>query len=168
MVTIEAVRAANNSISSQSLAVVFVGATSGIGLAAIEALLKSTTSSKIFLVGRSQSNFAPVLTKLQDLDTSAKLIFIEAQVFLLIDVDRVCATIKAQESAIDVLWVSQGGLSLSGHELTPESLNTDLAVKYYSRILFMQKLMPLLNKSSDPKLCPFLELGTRARSAPLI
>jgi len=159
MVAIEAVRAANNSISSQSLTAVFVGATSGIGLAAIEALLKSTRSSRIFIVGRSPSKFALTLGKLQDLNTSAKLIFIEAQVSLLKDVDRVCATIKAQELAIDLLWVSQGGLSLSDHDLTPEGLNTGFAVKYYSRTLFMHKLMPLLNKSSDPRIISILAAG---------
>jgi len=166
MVTIEAIRAANNSISSQSLTAVFVGATSGIGLAAIEALLKSTKSSEIFIVGRSSSKFAPTLAKLQDLNTSAKLIFIEAQVSLLKDVDRVCATIKAQESSIDVLWLSQGGLSLSGHELTPEGLNTDLAVTYYSRTLFMHKLMPLLKKSADPRIISILAPGNEGALNP--
>lgn len=113
MVTIKAVRAANNSLSKQSLTAVFVGATSGIGLAAIEALLKSTTSPKIFVVGRSQSKFAPTLAKLQHLNTSAKLIFIEAQVSLLKDVDHVCATIKAQQPAIDLLCKSNSRIIVS-------------------------------------------------------
>jgi len=159
MVAIEAVRAASSSISSQSLIAVFVGATSGIGLAAIEALLKSTTSPKVFLVGRSKSTFAPTLTKIQNLNASAALIFVEAQVSLLKEVDRVCTIVKAQESAIDLLWVSQGGLSMSGHELTLEGLRTDLAVKYYSRTLFMYKLMLSLNRSLGPRIISIIAAG---------
>ena len=159
MVTINTIRAANSTISSKSFSAVLIGATSGIGLGTIEALLKTTTSSKIFIVGRSQTKFASTLAKLQDLNKSAKLIFIEAQVSLLKEVDRVCATIIAQESAIDLLWLSQGGMSLAGYELTTERLNSRLAIVYYSRILFMHRLMPLLKESSDPRIISVLTAG---------
>jgi NAD(P)-dependent dehydrogenase (short-subunit alcohol dehydrogenase family) len=159
MVSMKDVRAANNSLSSQSFTAVFAGSTSGIGLGAIEALLKSTKSSKVYVVGRSQSRFAPTLAKLQDLNKSAEIIFIEAQVSLLKEVDRVCAIIKAQESTIDLLWLSQGGLSALDSELTAEGLISGFAIKNYSRTLFMHKLMPLLNKSSDPRVISVLSAG---------
>jgi NAD(P)-dependent dehydrogenase (short-subunit alcohol dehydrogenase family) len=109
MVSIKAIREANKDIASKSPRVIFVGATSGIGLAAIQALLKSTVSPRIFIVGRSEAKFAPTLNELQKLNSSAKLTYIEAQVSLLKDVSRVCAMIEAQESSIDILWLSQGG-----------------------------------------------------------
>ncbi|KAG0648443.1 Oxidoreductase lepF [Hyphodiscus hymeniophilus] len=159
MAKLKAIRASNSSISSKSFTAVFVGATSGIGLGAIEALLKSTTSSKIFIVGRSKSTFAATLGILQGLSNSADIVFIEAQVSLLKEVDRVCAFIKAQESTIDLLWLSQGGMSLSGYELTSEGLNSRLAITYYSRTLFMHQLMPLVKRSSDPRIISVLATG---------
>ncbi|TVY18982.1 Oxidoreductase lepF [Lachnellula arida] len=101
MVSIQATRAANNSIASQIPTAVFTGATSGIGLGAIEALLKSTTSSKVYIIGRSQANFAPTLAKLQlqDLNPSAQLVFIEAQVSQLKEVEhaRIVSILAAGE-----------------------------------------------------------------------
>jgi NAD(P)-dependent dehydrogenase (short-subunit alcohol dehydrogenase family) len=158
MVSIKAIRTANSSLSPLSPTVVFVGSTSGIGLAAISALLKCTTSPKVYIIGRSQSNFAPSLTHLQSLNQSAKLIFIEAQVSLLKEVDRVCTTIKNQETTIDKLWLSQGGLA-AGYDLTSEGLYTDYAITHYSRTLFMHLLLPLLNKSSDPRIISILAAG---------
>lgn len=159
MVSIQAIRTANNSIASQSPTAVFAGATSGIGLAAIKALLQSTTSSKIYIIGRSQANFAPTLAKLQDLNPSAQLVFIEAQVSLLREVERVCAIIRGQEAVLDLLWLSQGGLSLAGHEVTPEGITANYAIMQYSRTLFMYKLMPLLNKSADARIISILAAG---------
>ncbi|KUJ16740.1 uncharacterized protein LY89DRAFT_63501 [Mollisia scopiformis] len=154
MVTIKAIRDANKSISS-NFTVIFVGATSGIGLGAVETLLKSTTASKIYIIGRSQSSFAPTLAKLKNLNASAEIIFIEAQVSLLKDVERVCTIINTQESTIDLLWLSQGGLP-GGHILTPEGLFEFLAIGYYSRLLFMSRLVPLLNKASNPRVVSVL------------
>jgi len=158
MVSIKAIRAANSSLTSQSPTAVFVGATSGIGLGTIEALLKSTSSPKVYIVGRSQSKFTSTLTSLQSLNPSAELIFIEAQVSLLKEVNRVCTIIKSQESVIDKLWLSQGGLS-AGYELTPEGLYTDYAITHYSRTLFMHLLLPLLTNSPDPRIISILAAG---------
>jgi NAD(P)-dependent dehydrogenase (short-subunit alcohol dehydrogenase family) len=43
--------------------------------------------------------------------------------------------------------------------LTPEGLNTGFATNYYSRILFMQKLVPLLNRSADARIISVLSAG---------
>lgn len=158
MVSLKAIRAANNSIPSSPRVAVFLGATSGIGLAALEALLQNTTPSKVYIIGRSQSKFASSLDNLGNLNKNTKLVFIEAQVSLLKEVDRVCKSIDAQESHVDLLWLSQGGLS-GGPRHTNEGLNADFAITYYSRTLFMHKLMPLLNQSSDPRVISVLSPG---------
>ena len=122
-------------------------------------MLKSTASPEIVIIGRSQSKFASTLTQLEHLNPSAKLTFIEAQVSLLKEVDRACATIKAQRSTLDLLWLSQGGLSQDGHKPTAEGPIDDFAIKYYSRVLFMRELMPLLTKSSGPRVVSVLSAG---------
>lgn len=156
----KAIREANKTIAPKSLTAVFVGATSGIGLGAIEALLQNTTSSTVIIVGRSEAKFAPTLKRLQQLNTSAKITFIEAQVSLLKEVERVCATITSQIDSLDLLWLSQGGLNMSSHGLTSEGLFESFAISYYSRMLFMHKLTPLVSKSSDGRIISILSASS--------
>ncbi|WPH02253.1 Hypothetical protein R9X50_00510900 [Acrodontium crateriforme] len=156
MVSIKAIREANKTIAPKSLTAVFVGATSGIGLGAIEALLQNTTSSTVIIIGRSETKFASTLERLQKLNSSARITFLEAQVSLLKEVERVCSTITSQIESLDLLWLSQGGLNMSAHALTSEGLFESFAISYYSRMLFMQKLTPLLTHSSDARIISIL------------
>ncbi|TVY39145.1 Oxidoreductase [Lachnellula subtilissima] len=144
---------ANTSLAShlKSPTGVFVGATSGIGLSTISALLSHTHSPKLYIVERSQANFAATLAALQEVNSSSQLVFIEAQVSLLKEVERVCDLIRRQESALDLLWVSQGGLSL-GYEGTVEGIIGNYAIMQYSRTLFMYSLLPLLGESADGRI----------------
>ena len=164
MVAIGAIREANKNLSDRSFTAVFVGATSGIGLGAIKALLQNTEASKVFIVGRSQHKFESTLAHLRTLNPAANLVFIEAQVSALHEVHQACSLIKQQHpDAIDLLWLSQGGLSLAGYQLTPEGLNSDLAVKYYSRMLFMHELIPLLDKAADPRVVSVLSAASEGK-----
>lgn len=149
MVSLRAIRAANASLPDASPTAVFVGATSGIGLGTIEALLQLATRPRVIIIGRSQPKFSPTIFKLQDLNAKAEITFIEAQVSLLKEVDRVCTTIKSAHSSIDLLWLSQGGLADAKGARTPEGLSDDLAISFYSRMLFIERLMPLLNASNN-------------------
>ncbi|EME42634.1 hypothetical protein DOTSEDRAFT_175849 [Dothistroma septosporum NZE10] len=143
----------------RSITAVFVGATSGIGLGAIEALLKNSKASKLYIVGRSGSKFEETLIRLQRLDTSANLTFIEAQVSSLREVARVVGIMKQQETSIDRLWLSQGGLDSSAHSINDEGLFPDYAIRYYSRMLFMHQLKPLLEESDDARVISVLSAG---------
>jgi NAD(P)-dependent dehydrogenase (short-subunit alcohol dehydrogenase family) len=101
-----------------------------------------------------------MLDRLQQLNTKATVTFIEAQVALLKEVDRVCALIASSHKSIDLLWLSQGGLANANGALSPEGLNDDLAISFYSRFLFMQRLIPLLNGSSkDARIVSVLSAG---------
>ena len=160
MVSLKHIQQANASLSPKPKTAVFVGATSGIGLAAIEALLTSIPGCRVFIVGRSQSKFANSLSRLQGADTQADITFIEAQISLLKEVKRVCAVILEQTSSLDILWLSQGGLGLrEGQSSTSEGLPMDFAVTHYGRLLFMQQFAPLLSKSSDGRVLSVLCAG---------
>ena len=160
MVPFKQIQIASTERSAQPRTAVFVGATSGIGLAAVEALLKSSKGSTVFIVGRSKLKFAETRSRLQQIDSKAKITFLEAQISLLSEVERVCATISRQVTSLDSLWLSQGGLGLrESHGVTSEGLPVDFAVSYYGRILFMHRLAPLLNNSSDGQVLSVLCAG---------
>lgn len=160
MVAITRIEGANKSRSSRPKVAVFVGATSGIGLGTIEALLRTVKGCTIFIIGRSQQKFAGKISRLESLDPTANINFIEAQVSLLQDIDRVCNVLLERIKVLDILWLSQGGLGLrEGDGATAEGLPTDFAVVHYGRAMFMKRLAPLLNKSSDGRVLSCLCAG---------
>jgi NAD(P)-dependent dehydrogenase (short-subunit alcohol dehydrogenase family) len=159
MPSLKAIRAANSSLKTDSLTAVFVGATSGIGLGGIEALLTSIPTPNIYIIGRSESKFTPTLERLRTLNSSATITFLEAQISLLKEVHRVCKTILSQEEKLDILWLSQGALMPPAHKLTEEGLTEPFAVNIYSRFYFMHLLAPLLSKSPDPRVLSILSPG---------
>ena len=159
MVSLKGIREANRSLQTTSHTAVFVGSTSGIGLGTIEALLQHIDAPTVVIVGRSRSKFSSTISRLQELNPKATLTFIEAQVSYLKEVDRVCSIIKSEHSTIDHLWLSQGGLAQAAGTLSSEGVNGDLAVSYYSRMVFMHRLLPLLSASSDPRIVSVLSAG---------
>lgn len=161
MVSIKQIQQANRARRSEAKTAVFVGATSGIGLGAIEALLRSVKGCKIFIVGRSAIKFARTLSKLNQIkDDAATITFIEGQVSLLREIQRICRTIAQRTDSLDLLWLSQGGLGLRENDgFTGECLPSDFAVAYYGRILFMRELSPLLSTSADGRVVSVLFAG---------
>lgn len=160
MPSLQAIQTANSARAAAPKTALFVGATSGIGLGAVEALLAHNKGSTVFVVGRSESRFAATLARLRDLDPSAGLTFLEAQVSLLHDVDRVCAIVAEQIDTLEILWLSQGGLGLrENNGSTSEGLPVDFAVSYYGRVRFMQRLAPLLSKSPNGRVISVLCAG---------
>ncbi len=159
MPSFASIQSANKSLELSTLTAVFAGATSGIGLGAIGALLHHTVSPTVIIIGRSETKFAATLSRLQALHPAATITFIEAQVSLLTEVSRVCDSLISKHESIDILWLSQGGLGRKHHSLTPEGLNADFAVNYYSRLLFTRLLLPLLNRSADPRVISVLSAG---------
>jgi short-subunit dehydrogenase len=120
MVSIKEVRASNDSFKSSpkstNLTAVFVGATSGIGYSTLRQLAIHVSSPKIYIVGRSLSRFTPQLEELKSLNPRATFEFIEAEVSLLKDVERVCEQLKSTETKLDLLFLSTGFLSLAGQQ----------------------------------------------------
>jgi NAD(P)-dependent dehydrogenase (short-subunit alcohol dehydrogenase family) len=98
------------------LKALFVGATAGIGASAVKQFALHAQAPTVYLVGRSQSKASPLLTELKSLNPEATFTFIEAEVSLLKDVDKVCDEILAKEQKLDLLWLSQGQLSFAGQQ----------------------------------------------------
>jgi NAD(P)-dependent dehydrogenase (short-subunit alcohol dehydrogenase family) len=181
MVDITAVRLSNAQYAAaghSGLVCVFAGATAGIGYATLQVMATLLENSNFYVLGRSQSRHEAKLDHLQDIAPSCKFIFIETQVSLISGIDDACKRIVAAEEKIDYLCMSLGGMPFQGavckyqnrdfsNDLTnrldtEEGLETCFAVSYYSRLRLVWNLLPLLNRSENPRVLSILN-GTKEK-----
>ncbi|KAJ5771832.1 hypothetical protein N7520_002361 [Penicillium odoratum] len=149
MVALTKVHSSNEAISKTLLpdiVAVFVGATSGIGKAALLHFAQHTRQPRIYFVGRSQQAADDILIQLKGFNADGQYEFIKADVSLLNVVDEVCSKIRKKETRLDILFQSQGTLDLSTE--TTEKLSLIMALAYYSRMRFIANLLPMLQHSS--------------------
>lgn len=96
------------------LVCVFAGATSGIGASTLEKMVQKLQKSTFYVLGRSASRFASQRAKLESLNPSCKIVFIQAEVSLLSAIDATCKQITAAEKKVDHLYMSPGLIPLNG------------------------------------------------------
>ncbi|KAG9595971.1 NAD(P)-binding protein, partial [Aureobasidium melanogenum] len=152
MVSLDLVRKANNSLESvlPSPVALFAGGTSGIGRSTLRQLALNTRAPKAYIVGRSEKNAKPLLKELHHLNPLGSFNFIEADVSLISNVDKACERIKHHEKALNLLFMTPGGLSLVGRRETSEGIDKLFALRYYARMRFIQNLLPLLEAAEQP------------------
>lgn len=116
MVNIKDVRASNATFkeSKESLTAVFVGGTSGIGKGTLKQFAKHAHAPKVYVVGRSKKSAQPLLDELAASNPQGTFVFLETEISLMKNVDKVCEEIKARESKIDLLFMTPGYLSFEG------------------------------------------------------
>ncbi|KAK4182458.1 hypothetical protein QBC35DRAFT_547566 [Podospora australis] len=139
---------------------VFAGATSGIGLATLKVLTASLVAPRFYVIGHSKAKFT--LQHLPDLTSSnaqVEIIFLEAEVSLLKDVDRVCNHILTEESHLDLLFMSPESVSLGEPQYTAENIDIIIALSYLSRMRLTANLLPLLNHDESPRVISILAGG---------
>ena len=96
------------------LVCVFAGATSGIGASTLEKMVQTLQKSTFYVLGRSAPRCANHRAKLESLNPSCKLVFIQAEVSLLSDIYAACKQINAFEQKVDYLYMSPGLIPLNG------------------------------------------------------
>jgi NAD(P)-dependent dehydrogenase (short-subunit alcohol dehydrogenase family) len=168
MVALSDVQSSNEAISKTlppDIVAVFVGATSGIGKAALLHFAQHARQPRIYFIGRSQQAADDIQKQLRSINPDGRYEFIKADVSLLSVVDEVCSSIREKESRIDILFQSQGTLDIStgyffkrtqcGSEQstnksieTTEKLSLIMALGYYSRMRFIANFLPMLQQSS--------------------
>ncbi|KAI9036082.1 uncharacterized protein KD926_002459 [Aspergillus affinis] len=141
MAKLDQVRASNAAINSQrpELVAVFVGATSGIGEGTAKELANTVKKPTIHLIGRNEATGSKILDELKAANPEGSFHFIKSDVSLLKNVDKACAEIKEKEESIDLLFMN-----------TPEGLENNHALRFYSRMRFIYNLLPLLRASKGP------------------
>jgi NAD(P)-dependent dehydrogenase (short-subunit alcohol dehydrogenase family) len=168
-------RFANNNSQNAGLVCVFAGATSGIGAGTIERMAVMVQSATFYVLGRSITRFASQRAKLESLNSNLKLVFLEAEISLISDIDAASKKIVDVESKVDYLYMSQGCFPINVPQCTSgfsryintltcfvdtkEGLDFCLAIQYYSRIRLTTNLLPLLRKSSRPRILSVLNGG---------
>ncbi|KAJ4421165.1 hypothetical protein N0V82_003930 [Gnomoniopsis sp. IMI 355080] len=162
MVKLSSIRQSNEAFAtdiskSSGLVSVFAGATSGIGASTLEASAAIVKDSTFYVLGRSAQKFEPQRAKLEALNPSCQLEFIECDVSLLASVDTACKEISADK--IDFLYMSQGLVPLNGAEYTAEGIEICYALSYYSRIRLLTNLLPKLRKAQRPRVLSVLNGG---------
>lgn len=132
MVALDTVQKSNAQIATTypaGLVAVFAGATAGIGETSLREFARHTSKPRIYIVGRSQEACDRLDADLKNVNPEGDYTFIRSDVSLLRNVDDVCRQIRDKESAINVLFISQGTLNFSKREKkTFEKTNSNATV----------------------------------------
>ena len=148
---------------------VFVGGTSGIGKLTVRALVATGASVRIYLVGRkiSEEPTNAFIQELYAINPKAEVIWTEGEVSLLAETKRICEVIKSKESRVDLLFLTAGYAPFGTRRETAEGLEITQSLEYYSRMLFILRLLPLLEEAEAPKVVSVLAGGMESSSISL-
>ncbi|KAI1271942.1 NAD(P)-binding protein [Xylaria sp. FL0933] len=150
MVSLASVTESNSRISSTlptGMVGLFVGATSGIGEAALKQFAQHAYQPRAYFIGRSQEAADRIIAECQALNPSGQYVFRKADVSLIRVVDEVCEEFKAREQSINILFLSCGVPSMDRAK-TAEDIHLLAALNYYARIRFIANLLPLIRQAS--------------------
>lgn len=150
MVTASTIIRSNAQFATQGhggVVCVFAGATSGIGAQTLERMVTMFRSATFYVLGRSTARFESQKSRLDSLaNPGCKIIFVEADVSLLSDIDDASQRISAAEDKVDYLCMSMGGIPLNGAECA-----FGITLSLTSPILLTLCLYPLLRYQGGPR-----------------
>ncbi|KAI7781074.1 hypothetical protein LA080_015194 [Diaporthe eres] len=149
MVALDKVQKSNVQIASTypaGLVAVFAGATAGIGETSLREFARHTSKPRIYIVGRSQEACDRLDADLKSVNPEGDYTFIRSDVSLLRNVDDVCRQIRDKESAINVLFMSQGTLNFN--KQTEEGMSYLMSLTYFGRMRMAKNLLPLLRRAT--------------------
>jgi NAD(P)-dependent dehydrogenase (short-subunit alcohol dehydrogenase family) len=140
---------------------IFASGTSGIGQLTLRALVATGASVRIYIVGRksSEERTRAFIQELHALNPKAEVIWTEGEIALLADVRRICEAIKAKESRVDLLFLTAGYAPFGPRVETAEGIEIAQSLEYYSRMLFVLHLLPLLGQAEAPRVVSVLGGG---------
>ena len=163
MVSYKEIQASNALIDDATAprVAVFVGGTSGIGKLTVKALVATSKSVKIYLVGRksSEERTRAFIQELNAINPKAEIIWTEGEISLLAETKRVCEVIKSKELSVDLLFLTPGYAPFGARKETSEGVEIVQSLEYYSRILFAIHLLPLLKQAETPRVVSVMAGG---------
>ena len=112
MVSLKLVQQSNATLRSTISGQVslFVGATSGLGLATLNEYTRHSTRPKVYIVGRNPSKLANIVNELENINPQGIYIPIKSEYSLFKNVDTACEELKQREKSLDLLLMSPGYL----------------------------------------------------------
>lgn len=165
MVHLSVVHESNARISQlpEGLVALFLGGTSGIGQNTLIQLATHAVKPRIYIVARRASAIDGMIATLRTKNPHGEYIVIEKNVSLLRETTEVIDFVKARETKLDLLFESVGFISFDGRQETAEGLDTSMATQYYSRILAVYGLLPLLDAAASPRVVSILAGGQETK-----
>ncbi|RYC56758.1 hypothetical protein CHU98_g9443 [Xylaria longipes] len=141
---------------------VFAGAMSGIGARMLERMVMVSYHSTVFYVlwkssEPSNAHRKRVLESI--LNRGCKIVFIDADVSLISDMDAASEQILAAEEKVDYLCMSKNDIPLDEDTNTSEGVQTALSLWYFSRMRLLSNLLPFLRRSPKPRVLNILNHG---------
>ncbi|XXH02322.1 hypothetical protein Hte_008695 [Hypoxylon texense] len=163
MVKLDIVRSANAALAdaAKPFVAVIAGGTAGIGEFTVRAIAATFAGRgegvlRVYVVGRNEDAARDIIADCEAICPGGSFRFRKGDLSLLKEVDGICAGITEAEreeargsratAKIDFLVCCQGILSTL-HEETPEGLDKYFCLFYYSRMRFIDRLLPLLSAS---------------------
>ncbi|KAJ7461138.1 hypothetical protein FB451DRAFT_1140635 [Mycena latifolia] len=131
---------------------IFAGGTSGIGQIMAEAFARYTHGrAHIILIGRNADAAARVIAGFPRPESAEgwRHEFIACDATSMADIRATCAALRARLPHINFLVLSAGFNSFSISKETSEGLDYHLALRYYSRYVYIKELLPLLLKAHE-------------------
>ena len=152
MPSLAAVQASNAAYAPSDLPVaIFTGGTSGIARAMAEAFARYTKGrAHIIIIGRNRAAAESIIAsfpKPVDPNNGWKHEFVSCDASLMSNVRSTCAALAERLPRINFLVLGAGYVTLTSTEETSEGLDRQLALRYYSRYVFISSLLPLLTKT---------------------
>jgi NAD(P)-dependent dehydrogenase (short-subunit alcohol dehydrogenase family) len=154
MPSLTAVQTSNAAYHPSYLPVaIFIGGTSGIGQAMAEAFARYTKGrAHIIIIGRNRAAGEAIIAsfpKPADTNDGWKHEFVSCDASLMSNVRSTCAALVERLPRINYLVLSAGYVTLTSTEETSEGLDRQIALRYYSRYVFISSLLPLLTKARE-------------------
>ncbi|OAA53197.1 NAD(P)-binding domain protein [Cordyceps fumosorosea ARSEF 2679] len=161
MVAYSVVRDSNMLIANslpEGLVAVFVGGTSGIGEYTLKELARAARKPRIYILGRSQTSFDRIAADCKQINPEGRYSFVQGDISLLRNVDRLCHKVQEQESAINIVFWSAG--TLISKQKTAEGLDVAAALRVYSRTRIIANFLPQLAAATGIRRVVSVSTGT--------
>lgn len=97
-----------------TLVALFIGATSGIGESTLKHLAQVTVRPRIYIVGRKAAAAIPLLAHLRQSNPEGQFEFLERDVSLIREVEKVAEEVRRNEQRLDLMLLSTGYIPYSG------------------------------------------------------
>ncbi|KAJ5673845.1 short-chain dehydrogenases/reductase [Penicillium macrosclerotiorum] len=136
----------------------FVGGTSGIGKYTAIKLAGAVKKPTIYIIGRSEVAGAEVVDAMKKANPDGSYEFKAVDISNLRNVDEACEELKTRFEFLDLLFLSAGALGFSKNE-TPAGIDVNHMLRYYSRMRFVENLLPSLEAAKTPRVISILAAG---------
>lgn len=168
MVNLSDVRKYNQTLQALShVTAVVAGGTSGIGRAFLFALASNITAPKIYILGRQQNVLDDLIRELRNQNEKGTYVSVlTGDLTLLSETSKAASSIVAQESCIDLLFMSPGYLCLGARDESVEGIDKVTCIRHYARALLTLRLIPLLERAPAPRVVSILAGGVEGAISP--